>query len=164
MISKRGQNPKYVSAVADVVERVHDLPVDALGALVVESEQAGLTFVRRLVDEWVSGTNRFDRPGEALFGLWVDGRLIGVCGLNIDPYTNAARVGRVRHLYVLSAFRRLGAGRRLVIEVIQAGRGVFDVLRLSTSNPAAARLYKTLGFRPIEESAKDATHEVSLTC
>ncbi len=149
-------------AVADGVERLRELPVDALGALVIESEQAGSTFVRRLVDEWISGANRFDRPGEALFGMWVDGRLIGVCGLNVDPYTDAARVGRVRHLYVLTTFRRLGAGRRLVTEVIAAGRDAFNVLRLSTSNPAAARLYEAMGFRPTDGTIH-ATHVMNLT-
>lgn len=148
--------------MADVIERLHELPVDALGALVVESEQAGSTFVRRLVEEWVDGTNRFDRPGEALFGLWVDGQLVGVCGLNVDPYTDAARVGRVRHLYVLQAFRRHGAGRRLVNEVIEVGRSSFAVLRLRTTNPAAARLYEAIGFRPTHGSVVDATHILEL--
>jgi len=148
--------------MADGIERLQELPVDALGALVVESEQAGSTFVRRLVDEWISGANRFDRPGEALFGLKVDGRLIGVCGLNVDPYTDAARVGRVRHLYVLTAFRRLGAGRKLVNEVIVTGRASFNVLRLRTTNPAAARLYEALGFRPTQESIDGATHILEL--
>jgi GNAT superfamily N-acetyltransferase len=148
--------------MADVIERLRELPVDALGALVIESERAGSTFVSRLVEEWITGTNSFDRPGEALFGMWVDGRLIGVCGLNVDPYTDAARVGRVRHLYVLSAFRRLGAGRRLVTEVIEAGHSFFDVLRLSTSNPAAARLYEAMGFRPTD-GATHATHVMALT-
>jgi ribosomal protein S18 acetylase RimI-like enzyme len=168
VILKRGQNPKHppvaftASAMADVIERLRELPVEALGALVVESEQAGSTFVRRLVEEWISGANRFERPGEALFGLRVDDQLVGVCGLNVDPYTDAARVGRVRHLYVLSAFRRLGAGRRLVDEVIATGRGSFDVLRLRTTNPAAARLYEAVGFRAAEGSVGDATHVLEL--
>ena len=97
------------------IERLHDLSGDSLGALVAESERAGSRFVRRLVDEWVTDANRFDRPGEALFAAWVDGQLVAVCGLNVDPYSAEDRVGRVRHLYVLSAFRRLGVGRQLVV-------------------------------------------------
>ena len=53
-----------------------------IGDLLSESEGAGLRMVRRLVHEWETGTNRFDKPGEALFGAWLDGRLVGVCGLN----------------------------------------------------------------------------------
>src|SRR5437879_3322856 len=131
-----------------MIERLQDLPSDVLGALVAESEEAGLRFVRRLLDEWASGANRFDRPGEALFGARVGGRLVGVCGLNVDPFAADARVGRVRHLYVLLAFRRRGVGRHLVVEVIETARGRFDRLRLCTENAGAARFYEALGFRP----------------
>ena len=132
-----------------------------LGALLAESEQAGLRLVRRLVDEWASGANRFDRPGERLFGAWVDGQVVGVCGLNVDPYAAEDRVGRVRHLYVLSAFRRRGVGRRLIAEVIEAARGPFGALRLRTANPEAARVYEAIGFRPSGQTA-DCTHIMEL--
>jgi GNAT superfamily N-acetyltransferase len=141
-----------------LIEPLQDLPVDAMGAFVIESERAGFRFVRRLIDEWVSGANRFDRPGEALFAARVDGRLVGVCGLNVDPYSVEARVGRVRHLYVLSAFRRLGVGRQLVAGVVAAAQGRFDVLRLSTGNESAVRFYEALGFRPAGKAVRDATH------
>ena len=129
------------------VERLHALPADRVAPLISESEQAGLRFVRRLAAEWVSGHNRFDRPGEALFGAGLDSLLVGVCGLNVDPYADHARVGRMRHLYVLTAHRRLGVGRQLVGAVVAAAHGPFTTLRLSTTNPAAARLYESLGFR-----------------
>ena len=137
-------------------ERLHDLASPGLAMLVAESEQAGLSLVRRLVDEWRDGTNRFDRPGEALFGASIDGSLVGVGGLTIDPYLRDDHVGRVRHLYVLVARRRLGVGRVLMDRVLEAARGRFAVLRLSTHNPAAARLYEALGFRPV--SAPHCTH------
>lgn len=130
------------------VERLYELPADRLAVLITESERAGLQFVRRLAEEWASGRNRFDRPGEALFGALLDGRLVGVCGLNVDPYAAGPRVGRVRHLYVSAAHRRLGVGRQLVSAVVAAARGPFSTLRLHTANPAAARLYESLGFRP----------------
>ena len=132
-----------------------------LGALLAESEQAGLGLVRRLVEEWVSGANRFDRPGEKLFGAWLDGRLVGVCGLNVDPYTAKEGVGRVRHLYVLSAFRRRGVGRGLIAAVIEAARGRFGELRLRTGNPEAARVYEAIGFQP-SGGVPDCTHIMEL--
>ena len=55
------------------IERLTDLPLDSLAALVAESEQGGWRFVSRLGEEWAAGGNRFDRPGEALFGAWADG-------------------------------------------------------------------------------------------
>lgn len=139
--------------------RLRELPAD-VQPLLTESEQAGMALVRRLVDEWRDSSNRFDRPGEALFGASIDGRLLGVCGLNVDPYAGDDRIGRVRHLYVLVAARRLGVGRALMAETLEAARGRFPTLRLSTSNPVAARLYESLGFRPVTEP--HCTHRLSL--
>jgi GNAT superfamily N-acetyltransferase len=129
------------------VERLTHLPSDALAALVADSEQAGWRFVRRLAGEWATGANRFDGPGEALFGAWAGGRLVGVCGLNVDPYAADPAVGRIRHLYVLAEFRRLGVGWRLVQAVMGSARGVFASLRLRTESPQAAAFYERLGFR-----------------
>jgi GNAT superfamily N-acetyltransferase len=139
------------------IERLTEASPDLFDALIAESERAGYRFVRRLADEWASGANRFDRLGEALFAAWTDGRLIGACGLNVDPYTPAPGVGRVRHLYVLTDYRRLGVGRRLVEQVLDAARGRFERLRLSTQNPAAAQLYERLGFER-RIGAADHTH------
>src|SRR4029077_13848398 len=63
-------------AMRAVIERVSEAPTDRLGALVAESEQQGFGFVRRLVDEWVAGTNRFDRPGEVLSVARVGGDVV----------------------------------------------------------------------------------------
>jgi GNAT superfamily N-acetyltransferase len=132
--------------------------VGSLDTLVSESERAGLAFVRRLVADWTAGSNRFDRPGEALFIARMDGHVVGVCGLNVDPYATGARMGRVRHLYVLADCRRRGVGRRLVAEVIAAARGAFGVLRLRTANPGAALFYEALGFRRTPAGTTNATH------
>jgi len=139
---------------------VTELAPGCLEALLAESEQAGSSIVRRLVDEWTSGANRFDHPGEALFALRIEGRLVGVCGLNVDPYSAEPRLGRVRHLYVLSAYRRRGIGRQLVARVIATARGRFDRLRLSTRNPEAAQLYERMGFGSAE--AAHCTHVMSV--
>jgi GNAT superfamily N-acetyltransferase len=129
------------------VDRLAGSPVEGLTALIAESERHGLRFVRRLAEDWTGGADRFDRPGEALFVARIAGEIVGVCGLNVDPYAGAPAVGRVRHLYVLSARRRLGVGRELVTAVVRAARGRFEILRLRTQSPDAARLYERLGFR-----------------
>jgi GNAT superfamily N-acetyltransferase len=143
------------------IERLAELPPDGLAQLAAESEQSGFRFVRRLLDEWTAGVNRFDRPGEALFAAVVGDRTVGVCGLNVDPYAPAARVGRLRRLYVLAASRRAGVGRLLVAAVVTAARGTFDRLRLRTDHPEAARFYERLGFRPCP-GADDCTHVLEL--
>jgi len=143
------------------IETLRDLPPDRVRDLLADSEAAGSRIVRRLVDDWADGTNRFDRPGETLFGASVGGRLVGVCGLNVDPYAGDALVGRVRHLYVLTAFRGRGVGRQLVARVIESARDRFGTLRLRTNNEAAARLYAAIGFRA-DGGDSTATHVLDL--
>jgi GNAT superfamily N-acetyltransferase len=141
--------------------RLRKLPPGRLGELVGEAERTDYRFPRRLVEEWDCGVNRFDGPGEALFAAVIGGKVIGVCGLNADPYAEGRRIGRVRRLYVLAAYRRRGIGRRLVTEVVAAARGVFDVLRLRTQEPGAAAFYESLGFRS-SLSEPDCTHILNL--
>jgi len=139
----------------EIVGLTRSLPAEVAG-LVVEGERAGYRFVRRLLDDWHSGQNRFDREGEALFGTRVGPALVGVCGLNVDPHAGDAGIGRVRHLYVLEAWRGHGAGRRLVERVLAAARPRFRELWLRTDSAAAAAFYERLGFRAISHSS--ATH------
>jgi GNAT superfamily N-acetyltransferase len=127
--------------------RLHDLPLEQLSHLVKESEASGHRFVGRLVAEWQSGLNRFSHPGEALFAAMVESQIVAVCGLNQDPYAGDARVGRVRHVYVLKEFRRRGIGRRLIEQILNRARGTFDRLRLRTAAVEASRFYESLGFR-----------------
>jgi GNAT superfamily N-acetyltransferase len=144
--------------VIDVaIGSVCEISPERFAELVAESEHGGFRFVRTLVDEWASGRNRFDKSGEALFAATFEARLVGVCGLSVDPYLNLPRVGRVRRLYVLSEFRRQGVGRRLVQEVVAASQGVFEVLRLRSATADASRLYAALGFRECVGIA-DCTH------
>jgi GNAT superfamily N-acetyltransferase len=131
-----------------IIARLEDLPSDRFAEMLAESEAAGYRFLRRVADEWESGANRFSRPGEALLVAERDGRWAGICGLSIDPYLGDPRVGRVRNVYVLSAYRREGIARRLVAEAIARARGHFDRLRLRGEEAGPARLYESLGFRP----------------
>jgi GNAT superfamily N-acetyltransferase len=144
-----------------VVAPLSELPADALAPLLAESQRDGWRFVRRLADDWAAGANRFDRPGELLLGAWAGGALVGVCGLNVDPYAGDDSVGRVRRLYVLRAFRGRGVGRRLVQAVMQAAAGRFRSLRVRTEGATASRLYEGLGFAPAR-GAPECSHVLVL--
>jgi ribosomal protein S18 acetylase RimI-like enzyme len=139
------------------VARLFDLSASALAPLLAESEREGWRFVRRLADEWAAGTNRFDRPGEALLAAQVAGALVGVCGLNIDPYAGDPAIGRVRRLYVLGAFRRRGVGNILMQAILQSVRNSFRSLRVRTQSAAASRLFELLGFVPVV-GVPESTH------
>lgn len=144
-----------------VVSAVCELSPDALAPLVAEGERAGWRFVRRLADDLRSGANRFDQPGELLFVAEAGGAVVGVCGLNADPYSSAPAVGRVRRLYVLASHRGGGVGQRLVQAVVSAAAGRFCRLRVRTENAAAGRMYERLGFTRIEGDT-DCTHALEL--
>jgi len=117
--------------------------------LVDESNREGYSFVQRTIDEWESGINRFSEVGEGFWGLVSGTELIGIGGLNRDPYIEDAGMGRVRHLYIRRAYRRSGCATLLMQAIIDRARGHFHTVRLYTDNPAAGRFYEELGFERV---------------
>jgi len=126
--------------------------------LIDEATAEGFGFAARLITHWASGENRFERPGELFLLAFVDARAVGFGGLNVDPYHDSPSVGRVRHIYVENASRKLGVGRAIVEHVIECARPGFDRLRLVTRQ--AAPFYERLGFTLVAE--RNATHEMWL--
>jgi len=118
---------------------VHDLETEA--------KREGYAFVERTIDDWHNGNNKFSAPGENLWGLVLGTDLIGMGGLNRDPYTAMPDIGRVRHLYIRPQYRRHGYATMLMLKIISDARQHFAALRLFTDNPAAAVFYETLGFQ-----------------
>jgi GNAT superfamily N-acetyltransferase len=112
-----------------------------------ESKREGFDFVKRTIDDWHSRTNNFSKPGEKLWGLVAGTELIGIGGLNRDPYTKDVNAGRVRHLYIRQTYRRMGYATLLMNAIISQARRQFTVLRLFTDNPVASEFYKKLGFQ-----------------
>ena len=116
--------------------------------------------VLRLQNDWRSGRNRFDQPGEAMFGALQHGELIGTCGRNIDPYDPLPRAGRVRRLYVGQAGRRQGIGRQLIEAICHGARSHFD--HLNTQAPTEAfPFYERLGFVRITDDVH-VSHRLTL--
>ncbi len=126
-----------------------------------ESLSDGFRFLQKMRREWESGDNRFDREGEMVFGAFDREKLIGIGGLNRDPYANEATVGRIRHLYVLREYRKRGVGAALVREIILKAKPQFSKLRLRTDTLNAAKFYESIGFRPVVEDS--ATHQLEFS-
>jgi GNAT superfamily N-acetyltransferase len=142
--------------ILDVVERDElklieftDLTFFLIDGLIDESQQEGYEFIQRTIEDWNSGANKFSKPGEKLWGLMLETTLIGIGGLNYDPYSEYPNLGRVRHLYIRKIHRRKGYATLLMNTIISEARQYFDTLRLLTDNPAASELYETLGFQKI---------------
>ena len=114
--------------------------------------------LRRLAENWQNGENRFNAPGEKLLGAFAHGQLIGVCGLNIDPFSQQPRAGRIRHLYIAERHRRQGIGHQLLVSVITHSGSSFDFL--NTHAPSTAwSFYENLGFRPVYDEPR-VTHRL----
>jgi GNAT superfamily N-acetyltransferase len=148
-----------MSIVSTELRRV-TLLGEEIAPLVIEAESEGHRFVRRLQHEWNSGENRFEALGEFLMSAYIDDRLVAIGGLNIDPYSSAAGVGRLRHVYVSSVARRLGVGTQLVKRVMNEAARTFATLRLRTTTIEAAAFYERLGFLAVNE--ENATHIIRL--
>jgi len=113
--------------------------------------------MRRLVNDFEAGTNKFDQDGEALFIACKNDEIIGICGLNRDPYSNSQEIGRVRRLYVSTKVRRFGIGRMLVDAVVEEAKTHYRTLVLRTNNPIADIFYRSIGFSRQLDS-ENATH------
>jgi GNAT superfamily N-acetyltransferase len=141
------------------IARVYSLPA-GLEILRREAARQGFGFLDRLVSDWTSGANTFGRPGEVLLGAFADSRLVGIGGLNADPYSSRTDLGRVRHVYVLDAWRQQGVGRALIDCLVRTARESFTELRLRTATEGAAAFYVRCGFSPIDDPA--ASHALNL--
>ena len=119
-------------------------------ALLAEAEAGDGPFLRRLADEWDNGALRFKRAGEVFLGAFVDGRLAGIGGISHDPYASAPGLCRLRHVYVRASKRGCGIGAALVQRLLDHARRHFEIVRLSTQSPGAARLYERAGFEPVK--------------
>jgi len=146
--------------VADdiAVRALTSLP-DGIDELLRASVDEGHNLVRRLVEDWLDGSNQFDAPGEIFVEARVGARLAGLGGLNQDPYLDDPSVARLRHLYVLPELRRRGVGRAVVGVLVDQARTSFSRMRLRTTREEAARFYSTLGFQQVAQEP-DATHVI----
>jgi GNAT superfamily N-acetyltransferase len=146
------------------MRRVRIQPVSLDGVNLSELRNAasdeGFGFLDRLAGDWLSGVNRFAASGELLLGAFNGRRLVGIGGLNREPYEPDPRVARLRHLYVAQDIRRQGVGTILVDGLLGHAQGLFREVRLRTDHPEAAAFYEALGFQRLAIST--ATHSIVL--
>lgn len=144
------------------IKIVRVLPTESLdlAPLQAAARSEDYAFVDRAQLDWSSGENRFDDPGEGFFVAYRGATIVGMCGLNSDPYLDDPAVGRLRHLYVAPEHRRIGLGRQLVECCLDLAPPRFDRVRLRTFETPASLFYEMIGFRLVDEP--DATHSIDL--
>jgi ribosomal protein S18 acetylase RimI-like enzyme len=87
---------------------------------------------------------------QPVFGGFEHGALVGVAGFAVPAPAKKRHKGLLWGVYVREAARGRGLGRALVIQVIEHARAHVVQLHVAvvTTNDAARRLYRTLGFTP----------------
>ncbi len=138
---------------------------DELSRLADQARQEGFRFLDRLTAEFESGTNTFAKQGEALFEARKGAVLVGIGGLNRDPYVSSddgLGIGRIRRLYVAPSARRLGVARLLMSAIEQSARATFATLRLRTDTEQGALFYARLGYTAIAND-DNASHVKQIT-
>src|ERR1700685_2460996 len=136
------------------VVRIAELPHDTR-RLRDEADRDGVRNMALLVERWRNGAERFDGPGEALFGAFDGNALVGVGGVTRETAVPAMRM---RRLYMLKAHRKLGAGRLLAEAMIAKGFEGVERLTCNTRATAqAAPFWEAMGFSRVD--APTWTHE-----
>ncbi|PLZ07943.1 GNAT family N-acetyltransferase [Fischerella thermalis] len=143
------------------IDRISEIQAGSINHLVEESLSQGFRFVERLIQEYWSGLNCFDKSGEVLLTASVQGTVVGIGGLNRDPCFNDPHVGRLRHLYVKSAWRRRGIGHLLVTQLIHEANQHYQLLTLRTDTQSADLFYQKLGFKTYPKW-EHTTHHLQL--
>lgn len=131
-----------------IIQKANVLP--DVTQLIADSQSQGFRFLLRLVSDFDAKTNRFDKPGEALFTVSIDGENVAIGGINQDPL-GQPKLGRIRRVYVSSKHRGMGIGKELMQHIESWSRPYYDVLTLFTDTEAAARFYETLGYEAVNQ-------------
>jgi GNAT superfamily N-acetyltransferase len=142
------------------IKKINQISLKDIAELLEESKDEGFRHIERLLNEFESGVNRFDKPGEALYVAVVANRIVGIGGLNTDPYSNDT-AGRLRRLYVLKECRGQGIGKEITETILGKAKDYYKTIVLKTDNPKASKFYVRLGFSKIADNDK-VTHRIDL--
>jgi len=140
-----------------MIQRLTALDPIQVEPILAASQREGFRFVARLFEEWASGVNRFEKTGEAFFGVFVESNLVSIGGLN----RLTKGTGRLRRFYVLPSYRRQGWGRRLLRHILTHAAEHFSCVVLRTDTDSGDRFYRACGFARTADSG-DATHRIQL--
>jgi len=123
-----------------------------LRALKDNPEAFGSTYEETLQRGKESYQQRLRQPHTETFyiGAFDDGSLVGIVGYYREMGVKSQHFGYIVSMYVVPEQRGQGIGKALVAEAIAQARAIagLEVLLLAvvTTNTAARRLYRSLGF------------------
>jgi ribosomal protein S18 acetylase RimI-like enzyme len=120
--------------------RLEGLATDPCAFAVSHDEEAGHSLIEVAA--------RLER--QPVFGVLGQGRLLAVAGFSVPEAAKKRHKGLLWGVYVREAARGRGLGLAVVARVIEHARAHVVQLHAAvvTSNEAARRLYRSLGFQP----------------
>lgn len=140
------------------IKRLEDLP-EQIHTLHAQAVAEGFRFLTRLITEWENRSQRFDKPGECLLGVFRHDQLIAIGGVSRDPYSTPDN-GRIRRVYVAPPMRGQQVGKTLVEQLLAFAAMHFQTVRLTTDTAQGAAFYLQCGFQSVTDAT--ATHAKSV--
>lgn len=130
---------------------------EALKTLEEVSLSEGYGMVKRLCEDFLSGKNRFDLPGETLF-QFIDSnhQILGVGGVNRETAPHLPTSGRIRRVYLHPNLRGQGIGKELIQKILEHSKSHFTQLCCNVGPKESYTFYEKLGFQPVDQ--KGITH------
>ncbi|MEO0900286.1 MAG: GNAT family N-acetyltransferase [Bacteroidota bacterium] len=138
---------------------VHQIPFPGFSELKEQSKLEGYRFVIRLEREWESGQNTYNQAGEGLFKVVAHHQIVGVGGINHDPYSNDRKIGRIRRFYILPSWRNQGIGTALLEHILRTKGSEYAMIQLRTDSELGSKFYERNGFSKVEHKAH-YTHQL----
>ncbi|MBP3972418.1 GNAT family N-acetyltransferase [Bacillus sp. WL1] len=129
-----------------LIRQIEDLMIYEHDYLVQESKEEGFRFLKRLISEYENKINTFNKTGECLYGIFQEGKLIGIGGLNEDPYSENNKIGRLRRFYISKDYRGVGLGNLLLNQLVSHAEKYFKVVVLHTDTKQGDAFYIANGF------------------
>ena len=111
-----------------------------------KAKDEGFYFLIKLISEYENKINTFNKTGECLYGIFHGEKLIGIGGLNEDPYTENNKIGRLRRFYITKDYRRIGLGNLLLKRLLYHAEKYFKVVVLHTDTKQGDAFYIANGF------------------
>ncbi|PEY25750.1 GNAT family N-acetyltransferase [Bacillus anthracis] len=128
------------------IQQIKDLMIYEHDHLVQESKEEGFNFLIKLISEYENKINTFNKTGECLYGIFQGKKLIGIVGLNEDPYTENNKIGRLRRFYIAKDYCRIGLGKLLLNQLLSHAEKYFKVVVLHTDTKQGDAFYNANGF------------------
>lgn len=133
-----------------IVKRVEDELPDGFQALLELSQREGIRNLSMLYENWLSGAERFNQNGAALFGAFCKNELIGLGGTTKELGYSAPAM-RMRRLFVSPLWRRKGVARLIARQCMDWGLESASTLTCNAeASAAAAPFWEGMGFKPVD--------------